>query len=166
MINNNVEFRFEDIDDRLYTKNDINGYAIYFLDEEFKKPFTGEIYVRFNDDIESEAEYKNGYKNGIEHLYNSNGDIEQTNENRGNVMFGISKEYDENGNIAVVSIVYNNDYLKSVEMSNGAIQETSSYNNKFGESLPEYIKGLLKLSNEELFNYEFKINNPYLNYNP
>ncbi|ASK32141.1 hypothetical protein CEY12_19450 [Chryseobacterium sp. T16E-39] len=79
-------------------------------------------------------------------------------------MYGISKEYDENGNIMIASIVFNNEYLKSVEVLDGIIQETASYKDKYGESLPEYIKKLLKMSDEEVFNYEFKINNPYLNY--
>lgn len=164
MINKDIELRLEDIDDRLFTKNDRNGYAVYFLDQGLTQPFTGEIYVKFNDTIESEAEYKNGYKNGIEYIYNSEGNLEQTNENRGNVIFGISKEYDEDGNMVIASIVYNNDYLRSVESIDNNIQETKAYDDKFGESLPEYIQKLLKLSNEEVFNYEFKINNPYLNY--
>ncbi|ASK32140.1 hypothetical protein CEY12_19445 [Chryseobacterium sp. T16E-39] len=65
MIDKNAELRLEDIDDRLYTKNDINGSAVYFLDQEFTQPFTGEIYVQFKEVLESEAQYKNGYKNGI-----------------------------------------------------------------------------------------------------
>ncbi|MBK1895146.1 hypothetical protein [Chryseobacterium paridis] len=164
MIDKIAVLRLEDTDDRLYTKNDINGEAIYFLDKEFTQPFTGEIFIKYKDEVESEAEYKNGYKNGIEYIYTSEGILEQTNENKGNLIFGISKEYDEEGQVVISSIVYNNDYLKSVEIVDGVIRETTAYNNKYGEALPEYIKMLLSLSDEEVFNYEFKINNPYLNY--
>lgn len=118
--------------------------------------------MKFNDTIESEAEYKNGYKNGIEYIYNSDGNLEQANENRGNVIFGISKEYDADGNTVIASIVYNNDYLRSVESVDDRTPETKVYDDKFGNSLPEYIQKLMKLSNKEIFNYEFKINNPSL----
>lgn len=164
MIDKNAELRLEDTDDRLYTKNDSNGFAVYFLDKECKEPFTGEIYVKFKDAIESEAQYKNGYKNGIEYIYDSDGNLEQANENKGNVMYGVSKEYDENGNIVNASIVFNNEYLKSIELIDGTFQETTSYQDKFGEFLPDYLRELLSLSKEELFNYEFKPDNPHLNY--
>ncbi|HAO08151.1 MULTISPECIES: hypothetical protein [Chryseobacterium] len=161
----NKKLRLEDIDDRFYTKNDINGNAVYFLDKEFKEPFTGEIFVTFNGVLESEAQYKNGYKNGIENIYNSNGILEQTNENRGNVIFGVSKEFNEEGDVVISSIVYNNDYIRSVENSDGEVVETQSYTGKYGENLPEYLQNLLRLSKEDLFNYEFKSENPYLNIN-
>lgn len=159
----NIKLRLEDIDDRLHTKNDFNGNAVYFVDEECKQPFTGEIFVKFNGLLESEAQYKNGCKNGVENIYNSDGILEQTNENRGNVIFGVSKEFDVTGNILVSSIVYNNDYIRSVEIADGKIVETKPYNGKYGENLPEYLQLLLQLSKEDLFNYEFKNENPYLN---
>ncbi|MEH3113019.1 hypothetical protein [Pedobacter terrae] len=157
------ELRLEDIDDRLYTQNDINGNAVYFLDREFKLPFTGVLLVKFNNRLESEAQYQNGRKNGIENVYNSAGILEQTSEYRGNVIFGVSKEFDAEGIVMISSIVYNNDYLRTVEMVKGKIGETQTYNGKYGEGLPAYLQNLIKLSNEDLFHYSFKSQNPYLN---
>lgn len=162
----NNKLRYEDIDSNLYTKNDSNGNAIYFLDKEFKKPFTGEIYVMFKHKIESEAEYKNGYKNGLEYIYYANENLQQINEYKGNVLFGISKEYDENENLISVSIVWNNSYIKVIEIRENQIDKVTFYEEARNiKILPEYIKILLQLSEEELINYEFRPNSPYLDFN-
>lgn len=100
-----TELRLEDIDDRLYTQNDINGHAVYFLDEEFKVPFTGVLLVKFNNLLESGAQYQNGRKNGIENIYDSAGILEQTSEYRGNVIFGVSKEFNAERIVMISSIV-------------------------------------------------------------
>lgn len=164
MINKNVTLRLEDIDDLLYYKDDINGYAMYFIDKELTKGYSGEIYSIFKGRIESEAQYINGSKNGLEYIYNSNGDLEQINECRGNVLFGVSKEYDEKGNIKTASVVYNNNHLKVIEL-NRILNEYNiiDYREKRHENgLPSYIEYLLGLSNEELINYEFKTDNSNL----
>ncbi|WP_407402735.1 hypothetical protein [Chryseobacterium sp.] len=86
------------------------------IDKELTKAYSGEIYSIFKGKIESEAQYINGSKNGLEYIYNSNGDLEQINECRGNLIFGVSKEYDENGNIKTASVVFNNNHLKVIEV--------------------------------------------------
>lgn len=164
MINKDVKFRLEDTDDSLFFKDDINGYAMYYLDKELTKAYSGEIYSIFKGKIESEAQYINGSKNGLEYIYYSNGDLEQINECRGNVIFGVSKEYDENGNIKTASIVYNNNHLKVIEVDR-ILDEYNiiDYREKRHESgLPSYMEYLLNLSNDELVNYEFKTDNPNL----
>lgn len=163
MIDKNVKLRLEDTDESLYMKNDFNGNAVYFLDKELTKPFIGEVYVVFKDKIESEAQYINGSKNGVEYIYNSNQEIEQINQCRGNVIFGVSKEF-ENRKLKTVSIVYNNNFIKIIEINSNQKDYITLKvcDNKYGNKLPIYLKNLLKLNDEELINYEFSLDNPNL----
>ena len=162
MINKN-NIRLEDIDDKLFTKNDINGICVFYLNKACTLPFNGEIFSIFKDYIELEYEIRNGKKNGLEYIYYPTGKIEQINECRENVMFGVSKEYFQNGDLKTVSIVYNNYHIRIVEKVKSIFMETKSYDDKYGDKLPEYLQNLLKLSNSELVDYKFKEDNPYLN---
>ncbi|MTG99211.1 MULTISPECIES: hypothetical protein [Myroides] len=171
--------RLEDIDDSFYVENDVNGIVTYYLDPELTKPYTGVIYNKWQGKIESEAEFIDGLKNGLEHIYNEDGEPIQINECRGNVMFGITKEF-QKGYLTSVSIVYNNSYIKSLDVNRNKeiIDIQKNYydvtkgdkipegdkilTNMSYERLPKYIRMLLELSDKELVEYEFKRDNPYL----
>lgn len=163
MIDKNVKNRVEDIDNSLFVKNDINGNAMYFLDANFSIAFEGEIYSVFINQIESEAQYKNASKNGLEYIYNANQEIEQINECRGNLIFGVSKEFQDN-KLKYVSVVYNNNHLLVVEI----LEESKVYKllkyqtEQLDENLPIYLQNLLDLPIENLIDYEFQIDNPNL----
>ncbi|MBB1150797.1 hypothetical protein H4K35_11850 [Myroides sp. NP-2] len=153
--------RIENIDEILYTEDDLNGYPIYYLDLELTKLFTGIIYSKFKGKIENEAEYIEGLKNGLEYIYNEDEEVIQINECRGNVIFGVVKEY-EKESLKSVSIVYNNSFLKILNVNLDDFNVLRHYDNQYGNELPHYLKSLLQLSNKQLIEYEFKKDNPYL----
>ncbi|MBB1150054.1 MULTISPECIES: hypothetical protein [unclassified Myroides] len=171
--------RLEDIDDSFYVENDVNGIVTYYLDPELTKPYTGVIYNKWQGKIESEAEFIDGLKNGLEHVYNEEEELILISECRGNIEFGISKEF-EKGYLTSVSINYNGRLVKYLEIGHNyeIINVQKFYydvtkgdkipegdkiiTNMSYERLPKYIRMLLELSDKELVEYEFKRDNPYL----
>ncbi|UVD78668.1 hypothetical protein NWE55_11110 [Myroides albus] len=171
--------RLEDIDHSLYVQDDVNGEHIYYLDPELTKPYTGVIYNKWRGKIESEAEFIDGLKNGLEHVYNEEEELILISECRGNIEFGISKEF-EKGYLTSVSINYNGRLVKYLEIGHNyeiinvqkfyydvtkgdKIPEGDKIITKMSyERLPKYIRILLELSDKELVEYEFKKGNPYL----
>ncbi|MDM1409110.1 hypothetical protein [Myroides sp. DF42-4-2] len=153
--------RLEDIDHSLYVEDDVNGIVTYYLDPELTKPYTGVIYNKWRGKIESEAEFIDGLKNGLEYIYNEDEEVIQINECRGNVIFGVVKEY-EKESLKSVSIVYNNSFLKILNVNLEDFNVLRHYDNQYGNELPHYLKSLLQLSNKQLIEYEFKKDNPYL----
>ncbi len=149
--------RLEDIDDSLFSINDDNGESIYFLDKKHKKPFNGIVYGVFQSKLDYEVEIKNGYKNGIELSYSSDGYIEQISECKHNLLYGVSKEYREDNSLATVSVVLNNNHLKVVEVDpNGNGIRVVQYQSELHKNIPEDILYLLNLPEEELIAYPFK----------
>lgn len=171
--------RLEDIDDSLYSENDVNGVVSYYLDPALTQPYTGIIYTKFGGKIESEAAYIDGLMNGLEYVYNEEEELIQLTECRGNVHFGVSKEF-ENEKLSVVCINYNGSLVKVVYLGeNQEIVSTEKYYYDVTkgdevpqgysaltrisyEELPQYIQLLLELSDQELVDYEFQEENPYL----
>ncbi|MBB1148817.1 MULTISPECIES: hypothetical protein [unclassified Myroides] len=171
--------RLEDTDRCLYVEDDVNGESVYYLDPALTLPYTGVIYTTYRGKIESEAVYFQGLKNGLEYVYNEEGEIIQIDECRGNVQFGISKEF-ENNRLSSISINYNNSWVKvlyvgenceiidtqkyyyDVTKGDEVPQGNASLTRMPYECLPSYIRLLLELSDQELVDYEFKDENPYL----
>lgn len=155
---NDVILKLEDTDERLYGKNDINGIWVYYLDQICEKPFNGVVYGTCQSRLDYEAEIKNGYKNGIEVNYHANGSVEQVSECKNNMLYGVSKEFDEKSSLVSVSVVFNNAYLKVVELDGQKQYEIKKYREELYDSLPVEIKKLLDFSAEELITYKFKSN--------
>ena len=149
--------RLEDRDSSLFSTNDSNGEFVYFLDEKNCKPFNGIIYGLFQSKYDYEAEIKDGYKDGIELIYNSDGNLEQISECRHNMLYGVSKEYREDSSLATVSVVLNNNHLKVIEVdSERNIVNVVHYQSELHKNIPEDISYLLDLPIEELIAYQFK----------
>ncbi|WP_407402739.1 hypothetical protein [Chryseobacterium sp.] len=154
-----MEKQFEE----LYLKDDpISGESDYYLDELFKNPYNGVVIDKVNDILMWKFDVRKGKRTGLEYVYNTDGKVEQINECRNNLMFGVSKEYDNNEDVKTASIVYNNSYLKIVEVNEKQNVVLENYDNRYEDKLPEYLRKLLLLSNQELVNYEFKTDNPNL----
>ncbi|MBN6077151.1 hypothetical protein HYE59_06315 [Aggregatibacter actinomycetemcomitans] len=154
---NGIIEKLEDIDGKLYGKNDMNGEWIYYLDKICERPFNGIVYGMCKSTLDYEAEIKDGYKNGIEVNYRADGSIEQISEYKHNLLYGISKEFDENNLLVTVSVVLNNSHLKIVEVNlvSGDFNIVK-YQPELHRNIPEDILKLLDLSTEELISYKFK----------
>lgn len=147
----------------LYLKDDsISGEYDYYLDDLFTKPYQGIVIDKVNDILMWKFDVRKGKRTGLEYVYNTDGKLEQINECRNNLMFGVSKEYNEIGKIKTTSIVYNNSYLKIIEVNEKQSVVLENYDNRYEEKLPSYLQKLLLLSNEELVDYEFRNDNPNL----
>lgn len=150
----------EKLFEELYLKDDpISGEFDYYLDDLFTKPYQGIVIDKVNDILMWKFDVRKGKRTGLEYVYNTDGKLEQINECRNNLMFGVSKEYDNNGDVKTASIVYNNSYLKIIEVNEKQSVVLENYDNRYEDKLPEYLRKLLLLSNQELVNYEFKTNN-------
>lgn len=151
--------------EELYTKGDsLTGESLYYLDSNFSQPYNGWAIEMFKGEINWEFEIKNGKQNGIEKVY-ENGHLIQVDEYKDNLQYGVSKEYDKNGNLTSVSVVWNNDHIKTIYLKNNQIDEVILYREfNIQKTLPEYINKLCQLSEEELINYKFDSNNPHLDY--
>jgi len=83
--------------------------------------------------------------------------LEQISEYKNNLKFGLSKEYDEDGNLTSVAVVWNNGYLKTIYIVNNKIAEIEIDEKRISNlSLPDRIKYLLLLNNEDLICYKFE----------
>ena len=140
----NIE-RLQDIDERLFVKNDLNGECIYYTDENCQTPFNGIVYGMCGHParLDYECEIKDGVKSGIE----------QACECRHNLMYGVSKEYDEEGNLLTASVVYNNSHLKIVSPTPDGTYNIEKYAPQSTQNLPDDILTLLALSEQELVAY-------------
>ncbi|TWP29372.1 hypothetical protein ETU08_07680 [Apibacter muscae] len=130
------------------------GLLIYYLGEDKEELFTGELYEIFQEHIVSEYEVKNGKKEGIQIDYFRNGSKDSINENSQNMQFGVYKEFDEHEKLKVVSVIWFNLNIKSIEFSENTITITEKKIDK-KYIIPKRIESLLNLSNEELINYSF-----------
>ena len=151
----NIE-RLQDIDERLFVKNDLNGECIYYTDENCQTPFNGIVYGMCGHPprLDYECEIKNGVKSGIELIYNEEGGIEQASQCRHNLMYGVSKEYDQEGNLLTASVVYNNSHLKIVSPTPEGSYNIDKYAPQSTQNLPHDICTLLALPEQELAEYE------------
>ena len=152
----NIE-RLQDIDERLFVKNDLNGECIYYTDEDCQTPFNGIVYGMCGHParLDYECEIKDGVKSGIELTYNEEGGIEQACECRHNLMYGVSKEYDEEGYLLTASVVYNNSHLKVVSATTEGTYKIEKYAPQSTQNLPDDLLSLLALSEQELVKYQF-----------
>ena len=151
----NIE-RLQDIDERLFVENDLNGECIYYTDEDCQTPFNGIVYGMCGHPtrLDYECEIKNGVKSGIELIYNEEGGIEQASQCRHNLMYGVSKEYDQEGNLLTASVVYNNSHLKVVSATTEGTYKIEKYAPQSTQNLPHDICTLLALPEQELAEYE------------
>ncbi|MET4083687.1 hypothetical protein ABIB40_003659 [Pedobacter sp. UYP30] len=139
----------------LFSKGDIsNGETIYFVDKQMNNPFNGIAYEEYADLINSVFDVKNGKKDGIEKLFHENSKVlQQITEYRKNLQFGVSKEYDEHGKENSVSIIWNNEYLKILTLSNGSIVDREDNFDLRSIEYPSYILELLNLDDKALIVY-------------
>lgn len=149
--------RLEDVNEKLYGKNDVNGEWIYYLDKDCKKAFNGIVYEMFKSSLDYESEIKDGYINGIQVNYRSDGSIEQISEYKHNMLYGISKEFDENNLLVMVSIVLNNSHLKIIEVDSISRNfNIVKYHPESHRNIPKDILKLLELPIEKLIFYKFE----------
>ena len=141
----NIE-RLQDIDERLFIENDLNGECIYYTDEDCQTPFNGIVYGMCGHPsrLDYECEITEGMKNGIE----------QASECRHNLMYGVSKEYEQEGNLLTASVVYNNSHLKIVSPTPEGTYNIEKYAPQSTQKLPDDILTLLALSEQELVEYQ------------
>lgn len=157
MINKN-NIRLSETDPKLFSVEDTNTGLLIFYIGEGKELFTGELYEEFNGQIVSEYEVKNGKKEGIQKDYFQSGELEEISEWRGNLKYGISKVYEEQGRLESVSTVWNNDYIKIIEVLEKKVFEKKIIKK---ENLPKKIIFLLSLSDQELLDYSFNEKNEF-----
>lgn len=142
----------------LYTAADHNGESIYYTDKYLKNPYTGILVeTSANGTIIWWSELVDGSQNGIEKNFDSEGRLQQISECKKNMHSGISKEYDESESLFYVSIKWNNGTLKSLKLDSN-LRITNIEENKpliNNPILPLSLKELLRLSDNELINYEF-----------
>lgn len=148
----------------LFAKPDYNGESVYFLDKELTKPYTGILIETYDNYTIWWSEYINEVQNGIEKVFNDDGQLEQISECKNNMHVGISKEYDESNKLIFVAIKWNNGYVKKIYLDENKNiikkEEDESWIRNF--PIPDNFLQLIKLSDQELINYEFKIDNPNL----
>ena len=151
----NIE-RLQDIDERLFVENDLNGDCIYYTDEDCQTPFNGIVYGMCGNPprLDYECEIKDGVKSGIELTYNEEGGIAQACECRHHLIYGVSKEYDEEGNLLTASVVYNNSHLKVVSPTPGGSYNIEKCVPQNTQKLPDDILTLLALPEQELVEYQ------------
>ncbi|WP_295841668.1 hypothetical protein [uncultured Apibacter sp.] len=142
----------------LYTKGDIDtSETIYYLDKDLIYSYSGLVIDEDQGVVNWEFKVVDGKQNGIEKVFNSNGNLEQISEYKNNLQFGLSKEYDEDGNLTSVAVVWNNGYLKTIYIVNNKIAEIEIDEKRISNlSLPDRIKYLLLLNNEDLICYKFE----------
>lgn len=154
-LNHNIKLSEED--PSLFCVNDVNsGLLIYYFGETKKELFTGTLYEKFNNKIISEYEVKNGRKNGIQRDYFQDGKLEEISEWKENFKYGINKEYNDEGILKSVSIVWNNDYIKIMDVEKQKVIEKKIINK---EGIPGRILYLLNLSDRKLLDYSFDMKN-------
>lgn len=148
----------------LFTKPDHNGESIYFFDKELQELYTGILIENSGNTMIWWSEYIDGVQNGVEKVFNEEGQLEQISECKNNMHVGISKEYDEFNNLIFVGIKWNNGYVKGLHLDTDKKiikkEEDESWINNF--PISDDFNKLLKLTDQELVNYEFKTNNPNL----
>lgn len=142
----------------LYTKGDIDtSETIYYLDKDLIYSYSGLVIDEDQGVVNWEFKVVDGKQNGIEKVFYSNGNLEQISEYKNNLQFGLSKEYDEDGNLTSVAVVWNNGYLKTIYIVNNKIAEIEIDEKRISNlSLPDRIKYLLLLNNEDLICYKFE----------
>ncbi len=142
----------------LYTKGDIDtSETIYYLDKYLIYSYSGLVIDEDQGVVNWEFKVVDGKQNGIEKVFYSNGNLEQISEYKNNLQFGLSKEYDEDGNLTSVAVVWNNGYLKTIYIVNNKIAEIEIDEKRISNlSLPDRIKYLLLLNNEDLICYKFE----------
>lgn len=153
-----MKVHFADLE-RINHCNDGSWGTFYYKNEKFD----GIVYDTIGDKPYWIFSVKDGLQNGTEYTFYEKTDIiEQICEYRDNHQFGISKEFDEQGELQSVSIIYDNSYLKTIEIDDTKVDATLAYDGRYGDRLPSYLVSLLKLSTEDLINYEFIDDNPFL----
>ncbi|WP_295811868.1 hypothetical protein [uncultured Apibacter sp.] len=142
----------------LYTKGDIDtSETIYYLDKYLIYSYSGLVIDEDQGVVNWEFKVVDGKQNGMEKVFYSNGNLEQISEYKNNLQFGLSKEYDEDGNLTSVAVVWNNGYLKTIYIVNNKIAEIEIDEKRISNlSLPDRIKYLLLLNNEDLICYKFE----------
>lgn len=143
----------------LFLKPDTNGESIYYIDKQLKEPYTGIlIETKANDTIIWWSEYIDGVQNGVEKNYDFDGILEQVSECKYNMHVGVSKEYDKLGNLTYVAIKWNNGPIRAIFFdSNMQIinkEEDERWLRNF--PIPDDLRRLLELTDEELINYKFQ----------
>lgn len=120
----------------LFVEDDIHtGEPIFYSDESKTVPFNGTI-VDYNKGVLVwEFEVQDGFRTGIEKVYDSTGEIQEINETDHNTINGIAKEFYRNGQLKSQSIVIRNVPIDTIFYDEtGSIMEIW----EIGEEDPSY----------------------------
>lgn len=98
----------------LYTKDDVNGEAIYFVDESCTQAFSGHVEDYDRGFLCMEAEVINGYLKGVckEYFFLST-KLEGIGTMKANLKNGLWIYFYENGLVQSISLVFNNSFFDS-----------------------------------------------------
>lgn len=89
----------------LYTKYDINGEEIFFLDKACTRPYTGKIEKFFKGVLNCEADVVEGFLDGVCIWYYDNTDlIESISQMKHNLTTGLAIEFFKNGRVNTIAL--------------------------------------------------------------
>lgn len=134
-------------EDKLFFKDDINGNAIFYLDENCTEPYTGKLEEYFQGFLNVESDIVDGFKNGIsKEYYKFGSELKSISQMRYNLNTGLMIEFYKDGSISGISLSVNEYALEYVYYDENGNIEYEKYREKTFETFKvrKEIKGIVQ----------------------